>query len=79
MLKGTCSNGKALLEMASVLKNVDSDQLRTHIIGFKYTWEYFSPTHTNIKPIYHLYQLCSQVSVTVYFITVLNYSIYLKG
>ena len=50
--------------MCSALKNVDSDQLRTHIIGFKYYWHYFSPTYTVGNVIYHLYQLSGQVSHT---------------
>lgn len=51
--------------MSSVLKNVDCDQLRTHIIGFKYSWEYFCPTHTIVNPLLHLYRTCGQVRLFV--------------
>merc|ERR1711879_647838 len=63
--EGCNSNGKALLEMCTALKNVDSDQLRTHIIGFKFYWHYFCPTYTVGNNIYHLYQLCGQVKNTL--------------
>merc|ERR1712232_452447 len=63
--EGTNSNGKGLLEMGSFMKNVSSDQLRTHVIGFKFYWHYCSPTYTVGSFISHLYTLCGQIKNTL--------------
>jgi len=63
--EGANSNGKALLQMCTAMKNVDIDRLRTHVIGFKFYWHYFCPTYTIGSIYYHLYQLCGQVKNTL--------------
>ena len=47
--------------MTDAMKNVSIDKLRTHVIGFKYYWHYFSPNYTVGSVFVHLYHLCGQV------------------
>ena len=48
--------------MTAVLKEVTNPPLRTHLIGFKFTWNHFCPTYTVGNLFSHLYKLCSQIS-----------------
>ena len=47
--------------MTRLLEDVTADPLRTHVIGFKFFWDYFSPAYTVGGVMGYLYRLNSQV------------------
>ena len=50
--------------MTRLLEDVTADPLRTHVIGFKFFWDYFSPAYTVGGVMGYLYRLNSQVGLS---------------
>ena len=49
------------MDSARVLSELEYSEERTHVIGFKYDWQYFCPSYTVGNRYYHIYRMCGQV------------------